>query len=191
MTVLWKSRRTSGLTERAGCRTNVLVVCATVLAVLGSSAPAQAQTDAGGGSWVGGAANGVLWGSLVGLSVVTVQANVFDDHLEGLGGVKGRLLPYLLVGGGLGAWLIAARDGASGKQAIKNTAVNGLIGMASGWVLGWPDHRTAGAITGLGSAVVYTSVWMAFEPEDAAVDFKRYALLPGLPALVLNVRIAL
>ena len=191
MKAFWKSRGTRGLTKRAGRRTNVFVVCATVLAVLASNAPTQAQTESGGGSWVGGAANGVLWGSLAGLSVVTVQANVFDDHLEGIDGVVGRLWPYVLVGGGLGAWLIGDRDGASGKRAIKNTAINGLIGLASGWAFGWPDHRTAGAITGLGLSAVYTSVWMAFEPEDKAKDFKRYALLPGLPAVVLNVRIPL
>ena len=159
-----------------------------VVSVFLPRSPAAAQAVDRGISVIGGLAYGALSGALVGVSYVTLRANVWDRYVPGEDLkelAKNALTPWVIGGAIVSAAAIQIKfdDGASASRALRETLEGAVVGALAGWVMGLPHDKTAGAIIGLGAGALVSAAVILIDPGTSK-DGREMGLFGGAPVLL-------
>ena len=158
---------------------------------------------AGIGSVAGGAALGALTGVLAGVSILTLEANVFDRYVERSvsEGLRG-FLPWMIAGASVGAISMSAGEGATLGRAIGPTFRGAVAGVATGAAVGaftavlasigseelgdeLPGGVWSGALIGLGAGALVGAIEAWAGPGEDHSSWRPGAWGGGIAAVPL------
>jgi len=112
-------------------------------------------------------------GSLIGLSVTTVEARLFNHYVFGAESAMRRVAQFASAGGFVGFGL-GALDGEELRRMGKYVGIGGAIGLVTGTAVGAvfriPEGFFAGAYVGTGLGILVGTLTNLLDRPDAVSD---------------------